>query len=346
MIHAHIDMDCFFSACEEKKNPELIGKPVIIGHKNSRGVVSTANYEARKYGVYSATPITKAIKLCPNGVFIKPDYKYYLEQSKLVFDIIKQIDPNLKQKSIDEAYFNITHFSKKFNKVDLMAKFIQNYILKKTKLSCSIGIAKSKIVAKIASDFKKPKGITIVRNTKEFLYPLAIEKIPGIGKKTKPYYNKNGVNTIGDLIDMNRFLILEKFGMYGVFLQNLALGKDVNRIHKTKSHSISRERTFEYDQSLHDKLPNYISELCELVHSKLIGYYYKTITIKIRYNDFKTITRSISVPLSTTSLYLFKQYAIKLFLDNKLDKPIRLLGVGLYNLVKYKLVQRKLNDYF
>lgn len=344
-MYLHIDMDCYFSACEEKRNPELKGKPVIIGYNAKRGVVSTANYEARKYGVKSAMPMVVAEQRCQDAIFIEPDYGYYVQESKNIMDELKEFDPCLVQVSIDEAYLDITSFSKNFSSYYETGKNIQEHIYGKTGLPCSIGIAKSKIVAKMATEERKPNGITVVEDIKEFSYRLSIEKIPGIGKKSLPYYNKNGVYRIKDLVDMDRFAVLERFGMHGVYLQQIFLGENAKLSQRPADKSLSREMTFEKDTSDFREISLHIDLLCERLCEDLEKNYYKTISVKIRFSDFRTITRSYSLGLSTKSLDVLKQYSKKLFFLAHKRKKIRLIGVKLSGLKNMEYVQKKLFEY-
>jgi len=238
----HVDMDCFFSACEEKRDPSLKGKPVIVGSTGQRGVVSTANYEARKFDVHSALPISTARKRCPEGIFMAVDGRFYREESEHVMEILKEFDPDLAQVSIDEAYLRVRSVQ--------MAGEIQDRIKQETGLSCSIGVADCRKVAKIASDYKKPGGITIVADRRYFLEPLPIEKIPGVGKKTLPWYHRKGVHVVRDLLKFDRFELLDHFGEQGLHIVQMLLGVLTYGMPKmAQAKSVSRERTFEINCS-------------------------------------------------------------------------------------------------
>ncbi len=344
-MYLHIDMDCYFCACEEKRDPGLKGKPVIVGYRGRRGVVSTANYEARKYGVHSALPMAIAEKKCPEAIYVEPDFRFYSEESIKIMMILKAFDQDVSQVSIDEAYLDIRGIKEKFHSPYDAARHIQEEIISKTGLSCSIGVADSKLVAKIATEFKKPGGITVVEDTPGFLSPLAIEKIPGIGKKSVLYYNKNGVYKVKDLIEMNRFVVLERFGMHGVYLQQIALGEKATVFHKPSERSLSRERTFIEDVSDLREILHCIETLCELCYEDLKTDYYRTIIVKIRFSDFMTITKSHSLGLSTKSLDVLKQYSKKLFFLAHKRKKIRLIGVKLSGLKNMEYVQKKILEY-
>ncbi len=347
-IIAHIDMDCFFCACEEKYNPKLKGKPVIVGGRDGRGVVATANYEARKYGVHSAMPGSKAKMLCPNGIYLPSNHTMYRDESCEVMKILKKYTHNFEQVSIDEAYLDLTKFARRFNSLKEMGEYIKKEVFEKTKLTCSMGISSSRIVSKIASDYKKPSGITVVENQKLFLRNLPITKIPGIGKKSKEVYFKNGVHKIGDLVNKNKFFILDHFGKQGIKYQKLAMGMDKSKIQKRVGHkSYSRETTFSQNKYKPLELKTDLLALCDRVYTDLKGEYYKTVSIKIRYYDFTSITRDYSLKTPDNSLNKIKEKALELFFKNiDSEKSVRLIGVKLANLSGRKEKQTKLKQFF
>lgn len=345
MIIAHVDMDCFFCACELKRDPSLADKPIMVGATGERGVISAANYEARKFGVFSATPISKARNLCPDGIFLRPDFELYRQESDHFMEILQDIADDFVQVSIDEAYLDLTEYSKIFDSLHTMAQFIKKLIKKKTRLTCSIGIANSRIISKIASDFNKPDGITIVDNPKEFLKELPIEKIPGIGKVSKRHYHQNNIYKIGDLVGKDKFWIIDRFGQHGIYYQNVALGLDTSGlVHHGKRKSISRERTFMQDCSDEHIINNKFQELCNKVHDDLGTRSFKTISIKVRYSDFTTITKDRSLNIPTNSLELIRQNIFHLW--NQCEKQnIRLIGVKLSNLTHHEK-QLTLDQFF
>jgi len=345
-IIAHLDMDCFYCSCELKKRPGLKGFPIVVGSTGYRGVASAANYEAREKGVYSATPISEARKLCPRAVFLPVDMSYYKSESRKIMSILKDFSDDMQQVSIDEAYMDLTEFYKGFTDKKKMAKNIQDRILKETGLCCSIGMANSKVVAKIASDFRKPFGITVVDDAKEFLNPLPIESLPGIGKVTKKNYHRNGVMTIGDLANMDRFSVLDKFRIQGVRYLNIALGLDRSIIrHRGLSKSVGRERTFSEDIGDWDEIKNKLNNLCKRVYIDLKDYYFKTVSIKVRYSDFSTITRDVTLNTATQSEEAIMDSVNSLIDNCRSDKDIRLVGVKLSNLAYGLGNQTKLSMY-
>lgn len=334
MIIAHLDMDCFYCSCEEKKDPKLKGKPVMVGATGDRGVISASNYQARKFGVYSATPISRARQLCPNGIFLPPDFAYYEEQSNKIMEFLTTISTDIVQVSIDEAYLNLTEYRKQFKTPEDMALSIQKQVKELTGLTCSIGISKSKTVAKIASDFNKPNGITVVHNMIKFLRDLPIEKIPGVGKVSKKHFNEKGIYKIGDIANKNRFYVLENFGMYGINIQDIAKGKDTSKLtHYGPQKSISRERTFTTDTDNKDQIIETINKLSKYVHSDLGTNSFKTISIKLRYSNFTTITKDLTLQVPTKSLESITNNAISLF-EQCNPGLIRLIGIKLSKIGK------------
>ena len=330
-IIGHIDMDCFFCACEVKKDPSLKGKPVIVGSTGDRGVVSTASYEAREYGVFSATPISIARKRCPDGIFLPVDGKLYKQESEKVMEILSRFSMTMKKMSIDEAYVDLTELYEEFDDLDSMARMIKNTIYTETGLTCSIGIADSTIVAKIASDYRKPAGITVVEDTQSFLKDLPISKIPGVGKMTEDMLRDAYIDKIGDFAEKSRAEVYEKFGKQGLFYKELAEGKVKDRIEmEGPRKSVSRETTLEKDTKDIIILEKEVEELCEQVFQDLGGCFYRTVSIKIRYSDFTTISRDHRLKTPSNKKDIIKEIALSLFRKSISNRQgIRLLGVKL-----------------
>lgn len=347
-VIAHVDIDCFFAACELKIKPELKGKPVIVGgdKQSRRGVVCTATYEARKFGVHSAMPISRALSLCPDAICIPTTHELYKQESQKVMSALSSITEQFQQVSIDEAYLDITEFVQQFDSWERAGLFIQKLIEKRTGYTCSVGISESRKVAKIASDFQKPAGVTAVHNMKEFLAPLSVKKIPGIGKKSLPYYHKLEIETIGDLANKSKFFILDHFGMHGYAMWQLANGKDSSGIEYSEGRkSISKESTFEYDITSKTDVVKYIYELAKKVYENSKTFLFKTVSIKVRYNDFKTITRSFSFSVSTNTYDAIVTACKKLLSELDFPKGVRLLGVKLDNLTEINCKQMSLSDF-
>jgi DNA polymerase IV (archaeal DinB-like DNA polymerase) len=345
MIIAHVDMDCFFAACEEKYNLSLKGKPLIIGGLGKRGVVSTANYEARKYGVHSAQPMSKAKLLCPNGIYLESNYTLYQQESQAVMNVLKIFAKRFEQVSVDEAYLDITDFAKECNSLQEAGNKIQKQVFDETKLTCSVGISHSKRVSKIASDFKKPSGITVVENPKDFLKNLPVKKISGIGKKTNQRLNELGIFKIEDLAKANTFFLLDNFGKWIIEYQDLAKGNDFSYIKDKESFSksVSRETTFPEDIS-YEECFNHIEYLIHQIYQDLGNYEFKTVSIKVRDKNFTTITRDYSFSFTNKDLNQIKKAALCLLKLIKF-KEIRLLGIKLSNLTYVKNKQISLLNF-
>jgi nucleotidyltransferase/DNA polymerase involved in DNA repair len=343
-VIAHVDMDCFFCACEIKRNPKLKGKPIVVGSTGKRGVVSAANYEARKFNVRSATPIGIARSRLKNGIFLPVDGAYYRRESKNIMNTLKNISDDFNQASVDEAYLDITSFSKRY-KLESVGKYIQKLILQNTGLSCSVGIAETTTVAKIASDYKKPAGITVVTNSKEFLDNLEIKKLPGVGKVSLESYKKHNINTIGNLAKLNRFTVIDYFGKSAIYLHKVSLGEDTGGIlHRTISHSLSREHTFLEDENNMNNIINKLERLIDTVTDDLDNKSARTISIKLRFSDFTTITRDTTIESATKKSSIINIHAKRL-LEKTLcpGEKIRLIGIKLTKLSTDNTTQTTLN---
>ena len=337
----HIDMDAFFAAVEEKKNPDLKGKPVIIGgmgDPSRRGVVSTANYEARKYGVHSAMPLRTAFKLCPQGIFLPVDYEAYEAASLQFKSVLLSITPIMEDIGIDEAYLDI---SDEAGANESIAEKIKTGIHEKTGLTCSIGIAPNKLLAKIASDMQKPNGLTILTEAdiESRIWPMPSRKLYGVGPKTEEHLKQMGVTTIGELAALPLDSLVRSFGAsYGQYLFEAARGIDESPlITHWEPKSFSREHTFQTDISHWQTIAKTIAELTQEVVSDLArkGYTARNVTVKIRYQDFHTITRAC-----TSGEPLEKEEEIRRMAFSCLKrvdlagKKVRLVGVRVGHLEK------------
>lgn len=348
-VIGHVDMDAFFAAVEILKNPELRGKPVIIGADpgtgSSRGVVSTASYEARKFGVHSAMPISRAYRLCPQGIYIRPRGSVYKEYSLQIIEILKSFTPQIQVVSIDEAFLDLTGSIHLHGGIHEIGTAIKTAIFQQTGLTASVGIAASKSVAKIASDFQKPDGLTIVSpdSQQNFLDPLTINKIWGVGKKSAEALEKMGVNTVAQLRAYPLDFLEERFGKSGLHLYKMARGIDNRDVHEGDPiKSVSHERTFGTDQDDNEILISTMLKLAEKVAFRLrkYGFRGRTIQLKIRLEDFSTFSRSktIADPVHLTEdiysvcLGLFQQFERK-------NKAVRLIGVGVTQLVSEEGLQ-------
>jgi len=334
-------MDAFFAAVEEKRNPDLKGKPVIIGgmgDPSKRGVVSTANYEARKYGIHSAMPLRTAHKLCPQAVFLPVDYETYKAASRLFKTVLLNITSIMEDVGIDEAYLDI---SDEPDTNIAVGDKIKADIFEKTGLTCSIGIAPNKLLAKIASEMQKPNGLTILTgdDIESRLWPMPIRKLYGIGPKTEEHLKKLGIQTIGQLAALSVDILVQRFGpAYGHYLYEAARGIDESLlVTHWEPKSFSRETTFQTDVKDWQTIARTIAELTKEVVSDLTrkGYGARTITLKIRYGDFRTVTRACSCHEIVRKEDEIRRLAFSCLKRVELTgKKIRLVGVRVGNLGK------------
>jgi len=331
-------MDAFYASVEQLDNPDLKGKPVIVGGSSMRGVVSAASYEARKYKIHSAMPIAQAMKLCPHGVFLPVRMKRYKEVSSQVFGIFQKYTPLVEPLSLDEAFLDVTGSEKLFGTAEDIARQIRKEVLAETGLTISAGVAASKLVAKIASDLNKPDGLTIVPvgREAEFLAPLPIKRLWGVGKKTQELLEVLGVRCIGDIAALPEKLLEQKFGKHGIGLRRKALGldnRDVETEHETKS--VGHEFTFEADLVEIDDIHRELLELAVMVAKRLRRYQFegRTITLKVKYYDFRQITRSSTIKEHVADSKRIYQEVLRLLEKTEAgQEPIRLLGISVSGL--------------
>lgn len=334
----HLDMDAFYPAVEILDNPELKGKPVIVGGSSKRGVVSSASYEARKFGVHSAQPIAKALNLCPRGVFLPVRMERYREMSGRIFEIFKRFTPLVEPLSIDEAFLDITGTERLLGDPVYVAKKIKRKVFNETGLTVSAGVAPSKFIAKIASDMDKPDGFTVVSHDKinDFLDPLPVSKMWGVGKVTLEKLGRYNIKTFYDLRIFPIETLERIFGKNGPRMHFLAMGIDdrsVETEHEIKS--IGHELTFPEDihdiESAEEKIFALAIKTGKRMRNKHVAG--KTVTLKVKYNDFKQVTRSQTLDLHTDDGMIIYQTAKKLL--EKTDtgrRPVRLLGVSMSGL--------------
>jgi len=304
-IILHIDMDAFFAAVEVRDNPALRGKPVIVGADpkggRGRGVVSTCSYEARRFGVHSAQPISEAFRRCPHGIFLPVRMDAYEGASAEVFAVLDEFSPVIEPISIDEAFLDITGSVHLFGGKRPLAERLQRRIEEATRLTASVGVAPCKMVAKIASDLRKPRGLVIVEpgEVEAFLRPLPIRRLWGIGEKSEEELLRLGVNTIGDLAALDRATLTRLFGKNGEDMADLAHGRDDRPVEPAgEAKSIGNENTFERDTRDARLIASTLMELCESVAHRLrqAGLRARTVTTKVRIEDFTTFTRAQTLP--------------------------------------------------
>jgi DNA polymerase-4 len=346
----HIDLDAFYCAVEEQRDPTLKGKPFAVGGRpDQRGVVASCSYPARKYGVRSAMPMAQAVKICPDLLIVRGHYRDYSQASREVMDYLKEITEQVEQISIDEAFLEITNLSQSSEDI---ARNIQSYINTEFSLPCSIGIASNKLVAKIATDYGKvssgysdspPNAIHIVPNGKEkqFLAPLPVDALWGVGPKTAAKLIEMNIKTIGDLSQIPENEMIKHFGKWGYALSQRSRGIDDRPISlQHKSKSISQETTFAQDVSIEETLLETIERLSNHISRRLIkkNIQATTIRIKLRWSDFTTITRQLTLNQPTNNKQVIYKSAVNLFQKAwKKGEPIRLIGVGVSGLAPEQL---------
>lgn len=335
----HLDMDAFFVSVEELYDPSLKGKPVVVGGKsNERGVVSAASYAARKFGVHSAMPLRTAYKLCPQAIFVEGHMDRYRDYSTRVYEVLNRFTPLVSMASIDEAYLDMTGTERLHGPPLKAAHLLHQAIGDTTKLNCSIGIASSRLVAKVTSDQAKPNGIMWIVPGAEasFLAPLDVRKIPGVGKVTEANLHRLGIKKVGDMARMDEALLRARFGEWGLAMAGKARGRDAGAWFDTEvgsredPKSISHEHTFSEDTADRDHLESTLAHLAEKVARRLRehGLYTHTVQLKLRFSDFTTITRAHTLPDVTQLDIELIEAVRKLFRDNwKPGTSIRLIGV-------------------
>ncbi len=340
----HLDMDHFYTAVEEREHPEYKGTPVVVGadpkQGKGRGVVSTSNYEARKLGVKSGIPISRAWELCPEAVYLPPNYPLYIKVSNEIMAIARKYADKFEQWGIDEAFLDVTAKVKSYAEAEALAKQIKQEIREKEQLTCSIGVGPNKLAAKVASDYQKPDGLTIVKDgeVEQFLAPLPVRRLLWVGRKTEEKLKTLGINTIGDLARYDPTVLTETFGMMGTQMHLMARGIDRSKVEeRTEVKSISHETTFEEDTDDADTVLKALNALSEEVCREALAQhlFFKTVTIKVRYDNFETHTRSKTLPFMTSRMQDLKKTAkdlLQFYLRR--DRKIRLIGVRVSSFVK------------
>ena len=336
----HVDMDAFYASVEQRDFPEIRGKPVVVGgNPNSRGVVAAASYEARKFGIHSAMPMSKAARLCKHLVIQRHRFPIYREVSQQIRAIFYSYTDLVEPLSLDEAFLDVSEVYQPYGSAQAIGKEIKERVMQETQLVCSVGVAPNKFLAKIASDYDKPDGFYVIRPNKveDFLQNLAVSELWGVGKASAAKLHEMGIETISDLKKYELHELINAFGKWGARLYDLARGIDdrpVSSDRETKS--MSRETTFGEDiYTIADLLPK-LNDLSERVWRDLDGdedVYARTIQIKLRYGDFTTITRSHTLKEPTRQLQVI-QTAAQLLLQHKVEmdqRGVRLIGVGLAN---------------
>jgi len=346
-------MDAFYASVEQREHPEWKGKPVIVGADPeggaARGVVATASYEAREFGVRSAMPISKAWKLCPQGVYVRPNFELYGKVSNAIMLLIRKYADRIQQIGIDEAFLDATNKTSDYEEAEKLAERIKKEILNKEKVTCSIGIGPNKLIAKLASDFKKPYGTTVIHpeDVKRFINSLSVRKLPGIGPKTEAVLKGMKIETVAQLAKTDVKTLVDIFGVFGRTMHEMSLGNDNSEV--TEEHeikSIGRETTFEEDVDHPEIILKAIDKLVDEFHEELLAFdiQFKTVNIKIRYEDFETHTRAKTLEFYTNDKQIIKDIAKELalpFLHQ--EKKTRLVGVRASSL-KFGKTQKTLKE--
>lgn len=335
----HIDMDAFYASVEQRDFPEYKGKPLIVGGSpEGRGVVAAASYEVRKFGVHSAMPAAQAVRLCPHAVFVKPRFEVYREVSNQIREIFFQFTDLVEPLSLDEAYLDVTENHLNLPSATLIAKKIRQLIKEKTRLTASAGVAHNKFLAKVASDLNKPDGLAVIvpEEADEFLEQLEIGDFHGIGDATESRMKSLGIHTGKDLKEWSEIELVQEFGKTGRYYYNIVRGIDKREV---KTHripkSIGKERTFTEDIDDLGWINNFLTELAGKISERLnkknaAG---KTVTLKVRYDDFETITRSTSFSHYIDGADDIAETAISLLEETKVgNRKVRLLGITISNL--------------
>lgn len=338
----HLDLDAFFVSVERILDPKLKGKPVIVGGdpKYGRGVVAACSYEARQYGLHSAMPIRTAYRLCPHGIYIHGSHKEYSRFSDAVENILSKYAPMVEQASIDEFYLDMTGCQKIYGSMFSFASFIQKEVWTKLSLPCSIGIGSNKTIAKIASDCMKPTGITYVLSgmEREFLAPMPVETIPGVGRVMLKDLNSKGIYKIRDITNLPQEYFAAAFGKYGIDLWRKANGEGTEYLTiRSGQKSISKETTFDEDITSNEFLKKTLFELsgkiCQMMRN--YGWIASTINIKLRYSDFQTLTRARTIKQTDDDKIVFDTAWNLLSKAHTRRVGVRLIGIGLTNFSEY-----------
>lgn len=342
-IILHVDMDHYFSAIEERERPEIKGKPVVVGADpqggRGRGVVKTCNYEARAFGLRSGMPISTAWQLCPDAVYVRENYPLYKEVSEHIMVILRKYADRFQSWGFDEAFLDVGAQAESYEEAAQLAVCIKHEILWCEKLTCSIGVAANKLVAKIASDFKKPDGLTVVKEdeAEAFLAPLPVRRMLWIGEKTEGRLNAMGIKTIGDLARFDVRLLVDRFGVMGRRYHEWARGiyesevSEGGRVRKSLGH----ESTFAVNTGERDVVLKRLDDICHRIHERIVkrNLFFKTVTVKIRYGDFDTHTHGKTLQIYTCQFEELRKIAQELIQRyTEGNEKVRLIGVRVSNL--------------
>ena len=351
-VIVHIDLNAFFVRAEEIKDPSLEGKAVAIGREGRAGIVSTCSYEARKYGVHSGMPVFQAKQLCPQLILLPGDYRFYRTLSHMFRRFVRNYTKIVEIASIDECFADFTDVVKGVKDVEAFFRQLQLDLFKQTQLKCSIGVAPTKFLAKMGSDYQKPMGLTIIRkkDIKKILYPLSLDKLFGVGKKTLPRLQALGIKTIGELaerIDSEDKEVMSQLGKFAYTMKDWLHGKgsDDVQVEWDDPKSLGHSTTLKHDTDDFNEIKSVYEELCrevsyEVKREKMMGY---TVNINIKEANFINHNKSITLDRPINDAKLIYKYAINLYEKNFLGINVRLVGVTLQNLVSNKDVAVQMN---
>jgi len=349
-IILHVDMDYFFAQVEERENPAIKGKPVVVGadpkEGKGRGVIATCNYEARKFGLRSAMPISVAYRKCPTAVFLPGNMALYADASRKVMAIFRSFADMFEQGGIDEAYLDASSRCKNYDEAEKLAREMKKEVLQKERLTCSVGIGPNKLISKIAAGEQKPDGLTVVSNVRAFLNPKKVGALYGVGPKTEARLNALGIVTVEELSKMPKQILLDEFGVFGEDLHAMARGIDERELTEEWAiKSIGRQYTFEKDTKNKKLMMSAIDDMIREVYRELKEYdfVFKNIVLKVRYEDFETHTKSKTLEDYTDNIKKIRQVAEESLDPFLLDpRKIRLVGISVHSLADKKSVPKLL----
>ena len=339
-IILHADMDAFFAAVEQRDNPEFRGKPVVVGGNSKRGVVSTASYEARRFGLRSAMSMVEALRRCPDVIVVPPDFERYKEASEQIMEVFREYSPLVEPLSIDEAFLDMTGAGQIFGTPKNMGERIKQDVLKATSgLTVSVGISTNKYIAKVASDMQKPDGLTVILpgNQLEFLWPLPVKKLWGVGPRSQKHLEALGLKTIGDVANFDAKKLETHLGVLGVHVWNLANGYDPRQVTPPgESKSVGKEYTLQTDIVGEEKIVFHLRRGADNIarQLRLKGLMACGVRVKLKTNRFKLLTRQTTIAPATDSASTLMKTAQTLLPYFDLSQPMRLVGITAFNLKK------------
>ena len=339
-IVAHADMDAFYASVEQLDDPSLRNRPLVVGPNSMRGVALTASYEARRFGIKSAMPMAEVRRRCPDILAVPPRFERYTEQSQAIMAAFANFSPNVEAISLDEAFIEMTGAEGLFGAPEQMATIIRDAVFEATGgLTASVGIASTKYVAKVASDFNKPNGITVVapEDAIAWLDPLPVSRLWGAGPKTVPRLQKIGLNTIGDVRRAESAWLHRHLGSMGLHFQSLARAEDPRRVARRRvARSMGSDRTLLKDVESLDEIAHYLRRSADRIGRRLRekGYRARGVRVKLKTNNFKSLSRQLLMPETTDSAELLFRNALVLLKQFQHSRPYRLVGLAAYDLVR------------